>query len=384
MVRAAFISLIWLVGCGDAGPTVESSRSALLWHAGVFRYLPSQSANLETFVGGLSHPTSGYGKVSTQRTTDFNTFVDAMLQAIDDSNADGSMGDWCGVITAAGDTSYDIHRFYDTGTGRWFIYANDNTSFGQAYIFINPHAKRDLVIEVPHEPFDMGTAIEGVRMFRDLAARALIINKEDRCADPDATTCSGTTTVCSGSSEAFRESDLPHEPHNTLHLIHKKLNDRSTGTKFLQLHQENGSSSDYAEISDGSTTNSNSSAISETFATELRTRVPTSSSVHGCQTESGLSNCGTTNIQGRYSNGTGPNECTTGTSTASARFLHIEQRSTLIDNDDGDGWSYGDVRDALINTGTWGDCNLNNGATDCTLGDSQTQYANCTCGQACN
>src|SRR5207249_3229235 len=64
-----FYLLVAAAGCGEGAHTsIGSNQSALLWHAGVFRYLPSQSADLETFVSGLSHPTSGYGKVSSTRT----------------------------------------------------------------------------------------------------------------------------------------------------------------------------------------------------------------------------------------------------------------------------------------------------------------------------
>ena len=88
--RSFIFYLLVAAGCGEGAHTsVGSNQSALLWHAGVFRYLPSQSADLETFVSGLSHPTSGYGKVSSIRAGNFNTFVAVLLQAIDDSNSDG-------------------------------------------------------------------------------------------------------------------------------------------------------------------------------------------------------------------------------------------------------------------------------------------------------
>jgi hypothetical protein len=45
---------------------------------------------------------------------------------------------------------------------------------------------------------------------------------------------------------------------------------------------------------------------------------------------------------------------------------------TDAENDsNSDGWYWGDIRDALL--GTWPGCNMNNGATDCTLGPVQTQ-----------
>src|SRR5437868_161924 len=77
-------------------------QGAVYWHAGNFRYLPSVSGDLLTFVQGLTHPDSGgYGKLSTTRKTNFNAFLDALFTAIGDSLADGATGDWCGVQTKA-------------------------------------------------------------------------------------------------------------------------------------------------------------------------------------------------------------------------------------------------------------------------------------------
>src|SRR4051812_20161241 len=198
LLTAAFVLL------GTAGPLPPKSsgragaaaahasplQSTVFWHAGNFRYLPSVSGDLLTFVQGLAHPNSGgYGKLSTTRKTNFNAFLDALFAAIDASLADGSTGDWCGVQTSAAAAGYPVRRFYDTATGRWFVYGYDTTSFGQAYFFVNPFAKRNIVVEVPHEDLEFGTKVEGVRLFRALAARALIVNREHRCSDPDTSAC---------------------------------------------------------------------------------------------------------------------------------------------------------------------------------------------------
>src|SRR5919197_2873742 len=174
-------------------------QGTVFWHAGNFRYLEAVSGDLLTFVQGLTHPNSGgYGKLSTTRKANFNALLDELFTAINDSLADGSTGDWCGVQTKASAAGYAVRRFYDTSTGRWFVYGYDTTSFGQSYFFINPFAKRNIVIEVPHEDLEYGTKVEGVRLFRALAARALIINKEHRCSDPDTSACAlnQSTAVC--------------------------------------------------------------------------------------------------------------------------------------------------------------------------------------------
>lgn len=107
------------------------AASTVFWHAGNFRGLEEMSGDLVTFVQGLEHPKSGgYGKLSSTRQANFNLFLDALFAAIEASLADGSTGDWCGVKAKASAADYAIYRFYDTESGRWFVYAYDTTPFG--------------------------------------------------------------------------------------------------------------------------------------------------------------------------------------------------------------------------------------------------------------
>jgi hypothetical protein len=358
--------------------------NTVLWHAGNFRALEAMSGDLVTFVHGLEHPKSGgYGTLSTTRTAHFNRFLEALFTASDASLADGATGDWCGVKTQASAAGYAVARFYDTGSGRWFVYAFDATPFGQAYVFVNPFAKRNLVIEVPHEGFEPGTKTQGARLFKALAARALVINKEHRCSDPDVSPCTGETHVCDEHDDRdghVRESDVAHHTQNTFQLLHRRYTDMDPVTTFVQLHGFDATPKDMAEIGDGTTNDEAPDSVSVRFATHLRTHVPTPAAVHSCQQSvgnppSGL--CGSTNVQGRYTNNPGGDACQTFTSTYSGRFLHLEQGATLRDDDSSDGWDWGDIREALLET--WPDCNMNDGATDCSLGPQQTQYPTLPC-----
>jgi hypothetical protein len=327
------------------------------------------SGDLVTFVQGLTHPNNGdYGKLSSTRKTNFNAFLDALFTAINDSLADGSSGDWCSVKTKATTAGYAIRRFYDIESGRWFIYGYDTTSYGQAYFFINPFAKRNIVIEVPHEDLEYGTKVEGVRLLKALAARALIINKEHRCSDPDTSPCSigQSTSVCNG---RLRESDVAHHTANTFYLLHVRYTDMDPVTKFIQLHGMGGSSSDIVEVGDGTTSDYNTGSVSVLFANNLDRYVPIPSAVDSCQEYAGdppSAQCGETNAEGRYTNHRDSSECPSSVSADSGRFLHVEQAGALRDDDSSDGWYWGNLRDALL--ATWLGCNMNNGATDCTLG----------------
>jgi len=361
------------------------ATSTVLWHAGNFRYLNALPDKLLTYVDTLPHPTGGaYRKLSSTRKASFNLFLDALFKAIDDSLADGSTGDWCGVKAKAADANYEVIRFYDTDTGRWFIHGYDKTSDGQAYFFINPFAKRNIVIEVPHERYEPGTALEGARLFTALAARALIINNEDRCSSPTATGCNiGTTTACADGR--VRESDMAHEVSNAFYLLHVRYTDMDPVTKFVQLHGFNYDPMKHAQkvvIGDSSTKDILTTSVSVTFANNLKQFVPTdeTAAVESCQQSAGKPNpslCGEASVEGRYANNPLSDACANFTSNSKSRFLHIEQAPTVRDDDDSDGWYWGDINEALIRT--WGGCNMNNGATDCTLGSQQTQYSTWTC-----
>lgn len=365
-----------------AGHNPAATR-AVLWHAGNFRHLNPTTDGLLGYVNNLQHPAAGgYGKLSSTRKANFNLLLDALFAAIDDSLNDGATGDWCGVKTKAASAGYEVVRFYDTDTGRWFVHGYDKTSYGQSYFFINPFAKRNLVIEVPHAGYETGVALQGARLFTSLAARALIINKEDRCSDPHSTGCNvGSSTACSDGR--IRESDVAHEVSNTFHLLHTRFVVADAVTKFVQLHgfgYDPNRHTTKAVIGDSSTTDVRINSASVVFANALNQFVPSAAAAASCQQGAGKPDpplCGESNVQGRHANNPLGDACANFTGEYGGRFIHVEQALTLRDNDDSDGWYWGDIRDALLLT--WGDCNMNNGLTDCTLGPQQTQYSTLGC-----
>lgn len=373
--RLLIVATIFTTGLVLPKPAVTT-----LWHAGNFRYLDAESGRLLDHVRDLNHPAiGGYGRLSSDRRDRFNTLLDALFTAINDSLIDGDIGNWCDVKVKATNAGYDIIRYYDTDSGRWFVHGRDRTKFGQSYFYINPFAKRNIVIEVPHEPYELGIAVQGAKIFKDLAVRALIINKEDRCSDPDeAIRCNhGSTSACEDGR--IRESDVGHNTDNTFHLLHVRFSDMDQGTKFVQLHgfrAESGRQN--VVIGDSSTTDVRAGSISNIFANHLRGKVSSPSKVSSCQESVGDPNpafCGEANAQGRYTNN---GDACTFTQSTSWRFLHIEEVPSLRDDDEsGDGMSWRDVSEALKLT--WSNSYMNNGATDGSLGPRQTQYETLSC-----
>lgn len=366
---------------GDATQTTAATGTTGAatpdWEDGPFRYLPSMEADLVAYVDELAYPNDGaYVVLDEPR----RASVDAFWQALAEAAQMPGDSDWCGVLDLAEAAGYELFRFRDTVTQRWLLHARDATADGQAYLFVNPAARRDLVIEAPHHPFDANTAGQGAFLFRSLAARALLLNKAHRCSSQTATACDGTTTACDG---FYRASDVAHATDNVFDLAHRWFTDHTTAN-FAQLHGFGAEAGDMAEIGDGTNNDEDPGSVAVTFAEHLSTHVPEPASVHACPGDAGSppsALCGTTNVQGRYTNEPRDDACTDAASSHSGRFLHIEQALTLRDDDDDDGWSRHDVEAALAQT--WPDCTLSNDPRDCDLGPPQPATPDCTCGQPC-
>src|SRR5262249_28695804 len=206
--------------------------------------------------------------------------------------------------------------------------------------------------------------------------RVLIVNGAHRCSDPDPAGCPGTVT-CNNQNMPVRESDVAHHTQNTFHLVHQWLSDHDPATKFLQIHGFDGSNSDAVEIGDGTRNDVYASSVSVLFAKNLRALLPATLrlGVHACQEKTGdppSRKCGATNVQGQYTNNQYEAPCSSGTTNYRGRFLHLEQALMLRDDNLGDGWDWTQILGAVKTT--WGACNMNNGASDCTLGARQTLY----------
>jgi hypothetical protein len=93
--------------------------------------------------------------------------------------------------------------------GTWLIVASDDSGSGRdPTIVINTSPTRDIILEAPHVPFDVGTGEEAVLLLRDLNGDAALISGAHRCASKSFTACDGKTTVC-GTSEGYRAPSRP-------------------------------------------------------------------------------------------------------------------------------------------------------------------------------
>jgi hypothetical protein len=334
-----------LPGQCDSGGVCASAAS---WEHGSFRALEDGNPgglSLAAFVTGLPHGTA-FTPLDATRRDAFDAFVDGLMARADEALTD-PYADWCQVIALADDAGYRVTRFFDPTTSRWLIYAHDDQGTGHAYFFVNPEPRRAVVLEAPHvgtpgSTFENETAREGVFLFQNLAARALVINGATRCVGATASppTCGGTysSDVCGPGTSGtnYHESDVAHSPTNAFHRFHARL-DNNAQNRFVQLHGR-GISGKHITAGDGRNADaSGTDSMANDFRTELEALDAADSiddfTTLSCQDGSATSYCGATNVQGRLTADGAPRASRPGCFFAGVdgtRFLHLEQGRDIL------------------------------------------------------
>ncbi len=181
---------------------------------------------------------------------------------------------------------------------------------------------RNIIIGVPHGRYELYTMTQGVELFEDLAARALIVNGAHRCTNTSHSGTKGQTSVC-GKWEFYRDSDLAHVRNSIFQWVHQILADRFYNDWVISIHGKSGSG---IHVSNGTTC-----AISETIPSAMlvsemeKDAILKTEGIKSCNLFPGVRKittelCGTSNVQGRYLNGFDSN-C----KSVTDRFIHIEQ-----------------------------------------------------------
>jgi hypothetical protein len=209
-----------------------------------------------------------------------------------------------------------------------------------------PSPSRSLVIEAPHPLFDLETELQATAVFVASASRWLLVAGAHRCADVDASACSGTTNACDDMVEPYRISDAAHEDALPFHAVHELLSDGDPTLLFLQLHG-NGEPCPTALVSDCSGS-WDDAGVAATLASEL---VAAGVGIGQCGIAYPTATCdlcGTDNVQARYTAGS-PEACTQ-LGTHYGRFVHVEQQLSLRQAPDGGSGGYEPMIDAVLAT----------------------------------
>lgn len=194
------------------------------------------------------------------------------------------------------------------------------------YIF-NYNSKRNVILEVPHPLFDSYTPEEAVKIFQEIEARAIFIAGTHRCANKQESSCTGKTTACDGKSKSFKISDAGHFIRNFFHEAHKATLNLSIRPITISLHGNADATIPDIVVSDGTEVKTSDTSLVNLLRQELNKRKV---KVGSCNlaTDKNFDLCGTTNVQGIFSNGF-KDICTVKPKSGSGLFIHIEQHINI-------------------------------------------------------
>lgn len=216
------------------------------------------------------------------------------------------------------DTSF-INREY------YLIRENNPPTLGWGLFASDPNYQRDVIIAVPHPIFDSYTPQEGVNMFQYLGARFLTMAGAHRCSNDEASFSDGTTKVCSDddTSEKFKVSDMAHHDSTAFQIAHESIKELSANVYAINLHGHANSSCEDVFLSSGRDDDPKPSL--QTVRDSL-----IAYGVDAAMTGDGslCTLAGTTNVQGRFMNGsTNPGDDQPLSNTGF--FFHVEQTQLI-------------------------------------------------------
>lgn len=260
------------------------------------------------------------------RMTSFSVFTNAL-----------ATGNWQQARDLAVQLTYQVVALKEAN--KWFIIASDASTTGRdPTIVININARRDLILQAPHVPFEQGTAEQSVILLRDLGGRAAIISGAHRCASKTFTTCDGQTAVCGGTLQGYRDSDVGHNVNSLFHAAHVALASRWPNSIVVSLHgmrEDNEGVRTSLIVSNGIRADDVERGTAATrFRVALGQSIRRPGTVVTCNLPSDAVHgfrklCGYTNVQGRHINGD-TDACRESVDRGTGRFIHVEQDWSVL------------------------------------------------------
>jgi hypothetical protein len=219
----------------------------------------------------------------------------------------------CGLI-ALNNFPYRVIQYSDAITGNTYTLLQEDipiTKGWGTYMF-NPTGAALLTIEIPHPLFDSLTPEEGVDAFRQLDARVLLMAGTHRSANIAPSSCQP--------NEASSDADAAHNTGNMFEPTHEVVAAQIPAVAFVQLHGNQNRTCANVDVfvSNGTTT---PGPLVNGIVSCLQ------GSIFSAEAATPNSMCvlrGTTNVQGRFSNGS-TDLCNQEAQAASEDFVHIEQ-----------------------------------------------------------
>jgi hypothetical protein len=243
--------------------------------------------------------------------------------------------------TSASSVNYEIIEYTNTSlsVNKVFYILKEKasqTNYWGTYVFSQTPDRDNLILQAPHSAFDFNTGKQAIYCFKRLNNKALFLNGTHRCNHATASTCDGTTTVCSGSSEAFKVSDMAHNINTIFQKTTEILFNSIANSAFIQLHGFSKKSTDPYVILSNGTDKMPTTDYASMLKTELLSADNTLTFKIAHIDISWDRLRGFTNTQGRFINGSA-NPCNTSATATSGRFIHVEQEKSKL-RQDAAGW----------------------------------------------
>lgn len=297
--------------------------------------IESKSGNIETYISAIIDNAPGnsgddYRAPSSVQLTHWEAVISSILQnKITDA------------FTKAATLGYKIVEFTDISIDSKPIFyvlekTESGTNYWGTYVFNKNPSIDKLILMAPHSKNDTNTGKQAIYCFKNTLAKALFINGTHRCNSSEFSSCSGTTSVC-GTNEAFKISDMAHTTSSVYQKTTENVFKSIANSVFIQLHGFGKKSTDpYVIISNGTQKTppitDYSVKIKEALLEEDSSLTFKIAHIDTDWTRL----IGFTNTQGHLINFSS-DPCGTSATTASGRFIHIEQEKSKLRNDE-TGW----------------------------------------------
>ena len=185
---------------------------------------------------------------------------------------------------------------------------------------------RNIVFEAPHPLYDINTPEQGATLLEQLRARALFIAGTHRCSNAEATSCTQATDAA---CDYYRVSDAAHNTKGFFQHAHLATLRLNAPPLTVSLHGNASASLPEVSISDGTSRAASMNSPVSKMRDALRALNIGTVSCNSPGDNASL--CGSTNVQGRASNGA-LDACLLNAPTSKSTFLHIEQKRGIRDN----------------------------------------------------
>ena len=292
-------------------------------------FIETRQGDIKSYLEGIKYGKKGDNVWKSPSQYQLSIFEDAFINFvngnIDSSNIKAHMIG-CKVV-----------KFIDFKTNNIYYIFKEIAKYGNShykgvgtYVLKNDNKKVFFTIEIPHPKYDAKTNLEGIEVFLNSKTKMLMLAGTRRDSSTNKSNCSGN----------YFASDVAHQTNSYFYVAHKVVSDFYDNSVFIQFHGF-GTKTKNKLQKQCKTKNENLVNLSETikYKKDSYTNKPfidilnniinnnktIKSCLYGVDTKS-LG--GTTNVEGRYTNGS-INSCQSPATSSSHRFIHIEQSSNV-------------------------------------------------------